>query len=125
MFRPMAAPKTNLTHQRIAILSVLLLVVIASGFSQIELHTHSAADFGHSHDANDHEDIDGDNSGDADEPGNAGAMHAHDIAAPALALIPVIDVNVVALRQADGRTPPPTTKPPDKLIKPLYRPPIV
>ena len=121
----MAAPKTNLTHQRTAILSVLLLAVIASGFSQIELHTHSAADFGHIHDVHDHNEVDGVNSGDVDEPGNAGAMHAHDIGAPALALIPVIDVIVVALRQADGRTPPPTAKPPDKLIKPLYRPPIV
>ena len=123
MFRPMAAPKTNLTHQRTAILSVLLLAVIASGFSQIDLHTHSAAEFGHGHD--DHDGADGNNSGDVDEPGDTGPIHAHDICTPALALIPVIDMILVAHRQAEGKTAPQTAKPPDKLIEPLYRPPIV
>ena len=125
MFRPMIASKTNLKHKHTAILSVILLAVIASGCSQIELHTHSAADFGHVHDAHDHDGVDGTNAGDVDEPGNTGAMHAHDIGAPALALVPIIDLNVVAHLQAEGSTPPPTAKPPDKLIKPLHRPPIV
>jgi len=121
----MATPTTTLNHKHTAILSVLLLVVFASGFSQIEFHTHSGADFGHVHDVYDHYYVDNDNAGDVDAPANTGAMHAHDIGAPALAMIPEIDVNVVALRRTEGRIPPPTAKPPDKLIKPLYRPPIV
>ena len=125
MFRPMAASKTNLKHKHAAILSVILLAVIASGFSQIELHTHSAADFGHVHHVHDHDRVDGADSGDVDEPGNTGAMHAHDIGAPALALVPVIDVIVVAHLHAEGRTTPPTAKPPDNPITPLHRPPIV
>ena len=121
----MASPKTHLRHKHTAILSVILLAVIASGFSQIELHTHSAADFGHVHDVPDHDGEDGADSGDAVEPGDAGAMHAHDIGAPAIALVPVIDVNVVAHLQAERTTPPPTAKPPDNPITPLHRPPIV
>ena len=123
MFRSMAASKTILKHT--AILSAILLAVIASGFSQIKLHAHSGADFGHVHDAHDPDGVDGPNASDVDEPGNTGAMHAHDIGTPALALFPIIDLNVVAHLQAEGRTPPPTAKPPDKLIKPLHRPPIV
>ena len=121
----MATPMTNLTHKRTVILSVLLLAVIASGLSQIELHTHSAADFGHVHVVHDHDGADGVKSGDIDKPGNNGVMHAHDIGAPAIALVPVFDVNVVARRQAEGGTPHPTVHPPDNLITPLYRPPIV
>ena len=119
----MATPMTNLTHKRTVILSVLLLAVIASGFSQIELHTHSAADLGHVHDAHDH--ADGANSGDVNEPGNTGVLHTHDIGAPAIAPVPEIDVDVVTHWQAEGRTPPPAANPPDNVITPLYRPPIV
>ncbi len=120
----MAAPMTNLTQKRTVILSVLLLAVIASGFSQIELHTHSAADFGHVHVVHDHDGADGIKSGDVDEPGNNDVMHAHDIGAPAIALVPVFDVNVVAHSQVEGGTSTPTAKPPDNLITPLYRHPI-
>lgn len=120
----MATSKTSLRHKRTVILSVLLLAVIASGFSQIELHTH-AADLGHVHDVHDQDGADGANPGDIDETGSSGVMHAHDIGAATLALIPAIDVDVVAHRQAKGRTPPPTAKPPDNLVIPLHRPPIV
>ena len=121
----MATSMTNLTHKRTVILSVLLLAMIASGFSQIELHTHSAADFGHVHVVHDHDGPDGVKSGDVDKPVNIGVMHAHDIGAPAIALVPVFDVNLVAHGQAEGGTPPPTAHPPDDLVTPLYRPPIV
>lgn len=124
----MAAPKTNLQHKFTAILSVLLFTVIASGFSQIELHTHAAADLGHVHDVrsvNDHDSVDGENSSDVAEPGKSGGIHAHDIGAPALALVPVLDVVVIAQLQAEERVPPPPAKPPDNPIVPLHRPPIV
>ena len=121
----MATSKTSLTHKRAVILSVLLLAVSASGFSQIEFHTHAAADLGHVHEVHNHDGTDGANAGDVDEDGNSGAMHAHDISAPALAPVPVVNVNVIAHRQANGRTPPPTANPPDNPITPLHRPPIV
>lgn len=121
----MATPKTNLTRKRTVILSALSLAVIASGFSQIEFHTHAAADLGHVHDVHDHADADGANPGDTDETGDSGAMHTHDIGAPALAPVPVIDMNLVVHRPAQGRTPPPTANPPDNPIIPLHRPPIV
>ena len=121
----MTTRMTNLTHKRRLILSVLLLAVIASGFWQIELHTHSAADFGHIHNVHDYSGIDGADFSDIEEPGNNGAMHLHDIGAPALALVSVFDVVLVAQRLTGSRTPPPTASPPDNLITPLYRPPIV
>lgn len=122
----MLSQMTNLRRKRkrAVTLSVLLLAVIASGFSQIEFHAHAAADPGHVHDAQDHNDADDANPRDVYEPGNTGVLHAHDIGAPAIAPVPEIDVNVVALWQAEGRTPPPIAKPPDKLITPLHRPPI-
>ena len=75
----MAASNTNLKHKHTAILSVILLAVIASGFSRIELHTHSDADFGHVHDVHDHDGEDGVKSDNVDDPDNNGVMHTHDI----------------------------------------------
>ena len=119
--RSMVTPKTSLTQKRTVILSVILLAVIASGFSQIELHTHSDARFGHIHDVQDHIGTDAANSGGIGDPG---VVHTHDIGATALALLPEFDVNVVAHQKADGSTPPPSAHPPDNLITPLQRPPI-
>jgi hypothetical protein len=51
-------------------------------------------------------------------------MHAHDIGALTLTPVPVLDLHLVAHRQAEKRIPPPTANPPDNLITPLYRPPI-
>lgn len=122
----MTTRMTNLTHKRTLILSVLLLLaVIASGFWQVELPTHSAADFGDIHNVHDYSGIDGADFSDIEELGNNGVMHLHDIGAPALALVSVFGVILVAQRLAGGRTPPPTASPPDDLITPLYRPPIV
>jgi len=121
----MATQNTSLAHKRTVILSVLLLTVIASGFSQIELHSHPAAQFGHVHDSHDHDGENDANFGDIDDPGSTGVMHMHDIGTPALALLPAIEVDIVAHRQAKGRTQPPTAKPPDNPITPLHRPPIV
>jgi len=121
----MAAPITNLTLARTVILTVLLLAVIASGFSQVEFHTHPDAHYGHAHDVQDHDGPDGDNPGNLDEPGSIGVMHAHDFGATTLTLVSVFDVDIVEYWRADGGIPPPATKPPDNVIQPLYRPPIV
>ncbi len=123
--RSMATPMTLLTQKRSVILSVLLLAVMASGFSQIELHTHSVAQAGHVHDMHDHAGTDDANSDSIDDPADNGAVHTHDIGAPALAVLPAFDVNVVAHQKAGGKTAPPSAHPPDNLITPLQRPPIV
>ena len=121
----MATSMTSLAQKRTVILSVILLAVVASGVSQIELHTHSDPRFGHVHGVHDHLGTDAANSGDVGDPGNNGVVHTHDIGATALALLPEFDVNVVAHQKADGSTPPPSAHPPDNLITPLQRPPSV
>ena len=123
--RSMATSMTSLAQKRTVILSVILLAVVASGVSQIELHTHSDPRFGQVHGVHDHLGTDAANSGDVGDPGNNGVVHTHDIGATALALLPEFDVNVVAHQKADGSTPPPSAHPPDNLITPLQRPPIV
>lgn len=108
----------NLKQSRTVILSVLL-GILASGFPQVEFHSHSNAYVGHVHD-----------HGaavatvDVDEVDEDGVMHAHDIGASTLTPVPLLDLQVVVYRQADKRVPPPTASPPDNLITPLYRPPI-
>ena len=121
----MVAPMTNLTLKRTVILTVLLLAVIASGFSQIEIHTHPDAHYGHAHDMQDHDEPDRENPGDLDEPGSIGLMHVHDFGVTTLTLVSAFDVDIVPYWRADGGVPPPTAKPPDCVIPPLYRPPIV
>ena len=121
----MAAPMTNLTLNTTVILTVLLLAVIASGFSQIEIHSHADAHYGHAHDVQDYDEPDGENPGDLDEPGSIGVMHAHDFGTTTLTLVSAFDADIVEYRRADGGIPPPTAKPPDSVIPPLYRPPIV
>jgi len=115
----------NFPLKSTVILTVLLLAVTASGFSQIEIHTHPDAYFGHVHDIQGHDEPDGENPEDLGEPENIGVMHAHDSGATALTLVSTFDVNIVTNWRADGEILSPTVKPPDSLILPLYRPPIV
>lgn len=121
----MATPMTSLAQKRAAILSVFLLAVMTSGFSQIEFHTHSVAQFGHVHDVHDHAGTDDANSDSIDNPADNGVVHTHDIGAPALAVLSAFDVHMVAHQKVCGKTSPPTAHPPDNLITPLHRPPIV
>lgn len=121
----MATLTTLLSRKHSVILSVLLLAVMASGFSQIELHTHSVAQADHVHDVRDHAGTDDANSDSIDDPADNGVVHTHDIGAPALAVLSTFDVHVVAHQKTGGKTAPPTAHPPDHLIEPLHRPPIV
>jgi len=125
LFWSMATPMTNLTLKRTVIFTVLLFAVIASGFPQIEIHTHPDAHYGHTHDVQDYDEPDGENPGDLVEPGSIGVLHAHDFGTTALTLVSTFDVDIVAYWRADGGVPPPIAKPPDRSIEPLHRPPIV
>jgi hypothetical protein len=130
LFTAMALQTKFTSTKQTAILSMLLLVVIAAGFPQGVVHSHQDADFGHTHDAHDHHASQGQSErgseslDDVDRTDDSGPMHAHNIAAPALTLIPEFDVRLIALRQSEQRPPPPTANPPDNVIAPLYRPPI-
>jgi len=99
----------------------VLLGIIASGFQQVEVHSHTDAYAGHVHD---HDDRAAVAPADIDEVGEDGVMHAHDIGALTLTPVPVVDLHLIAHRQAEKSIPPPTASPPDNLITPLYRPPI-
>jgi hypothetical protein len=112
----------KLTCRRAVILSVLL-GVIASGFQQVEVHAHADAYAGHVHD-HDHDYRAAVVPAEADEVSEDGVMHAHDIGALTLTPVPVVDLHLIAHRQAEKSIPAPTASPPDSLITPLYRPPI-
>lgn len=120
MFGPMTSRTMNYTCRRTVILSVLL-GIAASGFQQVEFHSHTNAYAGHVHD---HDDRAAVAPADVDEVNEDGVMHAHDVGALTLTPVPVLDLHLVAHRQAEKRIPPPTASPPDNLITPLYRPPI-
>lgn len=118
MSGPMRPQTTNLTQRRTVILSVLL-GILASGFPQVEFHSHSKAYAGHGHD---HDAVVA--TADVVEVNEDGVMHAHEIGALTLTPVPLLDLYVVVHRQAEKGIPPPTASPPDNLITPLYRPPI-
>lgn len=120
MFGPMTSQTMNFTCKRTVILSVLL-ATIASGFPQVEIHSHANAYAGHVHD---HDDRTAVATADVTEVNEDGVMHAHDTGAPTLTPVPVFDLHVAAHRPAETRIPPTTASPPDSLITPLYRPPI-
>lgn len=121
----MVAPTTNPTLKRTVALIALLLAVVASGFSQIEVHSHSDAHFGHVHDLHGDDEPVGEHSTDVDEPGNTGVTHMHDTGTTPLTLVSAINVDIATFRRADDGVSPPIAKPPDIAIAPLYRPPIV
>jgi hypothetical protein len=130
LFDAMTPQKTFAVTRHKAILSMLLFAVIFSGIPRVVVHSHHDADFGHTHDADEHHDnrVQSEHGGetleDVDRTNDSGPLHAHNIAAPALPLIPEFDVGLIALRQSEERPPPPTANPPDNVIPPLYRPPI-
>jgi hypothetical protein len=109
----------NIVCRRAVILSALL-GIIASGFQQVEVHSHTNAYPGHVHGQDSRAAV---ASADVEEVSEDGVMHAHDIGALTLTPVPAIDLHLVAHRQAEKRIPPSTASPPDNLITPLYRPP--
>lgn len=128
LFAAMTAQITKSNHGRTVILSVILLAVIASGIPQVKIHTHEDANLGHGHDAgvhnNDH-DSENEFPNDVDGLADSGTAHAHDLGASAVTLVNMANLNVVVHWHRCGGIPPPTARPPDNLISPHYRPPIV
>jgi hypothetical protein len=108
------------------ILSALLLALLTSGIPLAEVHAHENAHFGHSHTHPD----DNVYHHDFEEPTidestlHAATLHAHDVNAPALTLMPQIDVDAVSIWTDTPVPTLPRFRPPDNVIAPLYRPPI-
>ena len=120
----MAASFINLGDPRTVFLFVLLFAVIASGIPRAEIHSHTDAQFGHTHVFHDHDEPDSDQPGDTNNIGNLGLMHVHDVGMQSLTLVPSLNIVPVQLVRGHGGVPPPATRPPDNLVTPLYRPPI-
>ncbi len=128
LFGSMTAQMTRSTTARTAVLSVFLLAVIASGIPHVEIHTHQDAHFGHEHGVNQHHDDHNDDNAstdDVDGLADSGTMHEHDLGVSAVTLIHAVNLDIVVHRRSNGGIPPPSTRPPDNLTPPLYRPPIV
>jgi hypothetical protein len=124
----MATQMTNSTSGRTVILSLFLLAVIASGIPQVEIHTHKDAYFGHEHGVSQHHDDHNDDNAstdDVDRLADSSTMHEHDLGVSAVTLIHAVNLDIVVHRHSNGGIPPPSTRPPDNLTPPLYRPPIV
>jgi hypothetical protein len=124
----MATQMTNSTSGRTVILSVFLLAIIASGIPQVEIHTHKDAYFGHEHGVSQHHDDHNDDNAstdDVDRLADSGTMHEHDLGVSAVTLIHAVNLDIVVHRHSNGGIPPPSTRPPDNLTPPLYRPPII
>jgi len=94
---------------------VLLLAVVAFGSPRFEIHTHESAGYGHAHHAH----------GLNEAVQGAGVMHAHDVGASLLTLVPEFNVYLAKFLRTEDEIPPATAKPPDNIVAPLYRPPIV
>jgi len=125
LFRSMAALTTNPTLKRTVVLTALLLAVMTSGLSQVEIHSHPDAYLGHSHDVHGNDEPDNEHSADQDEPGNIAVTHMHDTGTTPMTLVSAINVDTVTHWRAEGGVSTPISKPPDNIIPPLYRPPIV
>jgi len=121
----MMTPATLPSRKRSAVIAVLFLSLVVSGFSKIDLGAHPAEQVAHLHDVHDHAISVNAQPMDSGGLGDTGVTHSHDYCAPALALLPALNVNAVVHSKATERTPPPGAHPPDNLITPLHRPPIV
>lgn len=111
-----------------AMLALLVVVVVGAGVPVIEVHAHDDAAFGHghdvhvhSHDRSDMQDPDGTHgpSGTGEE-----TQHAHITGSIAVAVTSSLDVEISIPCWGESYIPRPASRPPDKPVPPLYRPPI-
>jgi hypothetical protein len=113
---------------RRVILALLVVAVVATGLPVIEVHAHDDATYGHSHDLHDHshglpETPDTEN-GDDPESTDAAALHAHADGCVSVGLTSSLDAEISMPAWGRSYTPRPASRPPDKPVRPLYRPPI-
>lgn len=108
-----------------AILAVMLMSVVFVGIPRVEVHFHEDATFGHSHDAHEFLDDHGEDEIDTlDGEADTGSSHAHNVNATSVSLIVSAGVNFDVLQHSHSYIPPPYSRLPDKIVAPLYRPPI-
>ncbi len=109
-------------------LALLVVAVAGAGVPVIEVHAHDDAAFGHSHDSHHHsQDLPGvllSDDGDDSGPTDAAALHAHADGCVSVALTSSVDVAVSIPAWGRSYIPRPASRPPDKPVPPLYRPPI-
>ena len=110
-------------------LALLFLAVAGAGIPVIEIHAHDDAAFGHGHDVHVHShDQAGlqDPAGADGGPSTAGqeAPHAHIMGSIAVAVTSSLDVEIPIPAWGANYIPRPASRPPDKPVSPLYRPPI-
>jgi len=108
-----------------AILTSLLVCVLVAGIPMGEVHSHEDATFGHSHDAHDlFDDHDADETDTEDGDADTASSHAHNVNATSVSLIVSASVHFAVLQHSHSYIPPPYSRLPDKIVAPLYRPPI-
>jgi len=121
----MTANSTHSGRPSKVILTLLLLSVVLTGIPIVEVHAHENATFGHSHDAHDFFDDHGaDETDSEDGDADAAAIHGHDLNATSLIVISSVSVESALPQHSHSHIPPPYSRLPDKIIAPLYRPPI-
>lgn len=116
-------------RSRKAFLAMLFVAVVATGLPVIEVHAHDDAGFGHTHDLHDHShELPGTpHAGDRENPESNesdGATHAHAAGSVAVGLTSSADAEISIPFYGRSYTPRPASRPPDKPVRPLYRPPI-
>ena len=119
---------SNSTHSCLpskVFLTLLFVSVALAGIPIVEVHTHENATFGHSHDAHeffDDHDIDETDLEDGDA--DAASYHAHELGATGLSINSSASMESAVPQHPHSYIPPPDSHLPDKIIAPLYRPPI-
>ena len=113
---------------RDVILALAIVAVISTGIPLIEVHTHHESSLGHGHDAHVHShdlpDTHGPVDDDDPEKAEADELHAHIVGSVAVALTSATGIDIQIPAYSRSRIPPPVSQPPDKPVRPLYRPPI-
>lgn len=108
-----------------AVLALLLVSFVSSGIPMAKVHSHENAEFGHSHETHEFFDNHGVDETDS-EDGDAGSatLHVHDLDATSSSIISSVSMEFAVVQYAHSHMPPPQSRLPDKIIAPLYRPPI-
>lgn len=128
----MAGKTTDRIGIQTAVLAVLLLSMVASGFSRAELHSHQDAFPGHTHEVSSHHHHEHDSEADLraipdagpGQSGNTDSSHVHELCAPALSIMPGTTFSIPAFPNTSINPAMQNQRPPDKASPPLYRPPI-
>ena len=110
------------------ILATVAVAIVGTGIPVIEVHAHDDPAFGHGHDAHVHSHgpsaTPAPDHGDDPKTADADDIHAHIVCCTAVALTAVASIDITIPAYGRNQIPPPVSQPPDKPVRPLYRPPI-